>query len=125
MPMNEHNPMIKLHFPNLQSAAGAFELLQELGYEPEMLGDGSRPELAIHIERSDVQSALEITHAYGGHLLEEHEMSAGGGASFDAFGEISIPAHLVAEDFTDGYAGGGTDAYMGDGAELYARDVRE
>lgn len=97
--MNE--PHITLRFPSLQSANGAFDLLRELGYEPEMAAAGNRAEMTIRIDRLDVQSALEITHAFNGHLAEEE----GTGAE-QSPPEINIPAHIVAEDFTDEYMSG-------------------
>jgi len=108
--MYDQQPSIKLQFPNLVAAGNAFDLLQELGYEPEMLGDGRIPELSIHIEKHDVQSALEITHAYGGHLKEEQTDA---GDAYGSFGEWNIPAHLVAEDFPDPYVSGASNDYLG------------
>ncbi|HZG85025.1 DNA/RNA helicase [Paenibacillus sp.] len=103
---------IRLQFPDMRAASEAFELLQELDYRPEIVCEGERPELDVHIVRSDVQSALEIAHAYGGHLLEA-------GASHPApfrldLGELDIPAHTVTEDFSEDYAEGMTNAYLGD-----------
>lgn len=96
--MNE--PFVRLRFPSMEGASGAFDLLQELGYEPEITAGGNPAEMTIRIDRLDVQSALEITHAYSGHLAEE------GAAAPGWNGEWNIPAHLVAEDFTDEYLSG-------------------
>lgn len=87
-----NDPSIKLQFPNPQAAKDAYETLSELGYTPDFIRAGDRPELAIHIIKNDVQSALEITHVFGGHMVGEEE--------------IIIPAHTVTEDFPEAYATG-------------------
>jgi hypothetical protein len=119
--MNE--PSIKMLFPNPRSAYQAFDMLEELGYRPEIAGEGDRPALAIHIEKHDVQSALEISQAYGGEMLEESEH---GSAHREAeYGDIDIPAHFVTEDFSESYAGGTADAYLGDEYDAVREGYRE
>lgn len=104
-----HRPAIKMSFPNFQSASGAFDMLQELGYAPEIAGADDAPEVSIHIEKHDVQSALEISQAYGGRLVP------GEAAHRHAdFGDIDIPAHTVTEDFPEGYVAGSSDAFLED-----------
>jgi hypothetical protein len=119
--MNE--PSIKLLFPNPRSAYQAFDLLDELGYRPEITGEGEQPELAIHIEKHDVQSALEISQAYGGQLLEQG--AAHGKYREEDCEEIDIPAHFVNEDFTDGYASGIANTYLGDEYDAVSEGYRE
>jgi len=104
---------IRLQFPDMRAASEAFELLQELDYRPEIVCEGESPELDVHIERSDVQSALEIALAYGGQLLEPGAVRPAP-FRFD-LEEIDIPAHTVTEDFPDDYAEGMSNAYLGDG----------
>ncbi|MCI3927231.1 hypothetical protein MO973_44375 [Paenibacillus sp. TRM 82003] len=103
-------PTIKMLFPNPRSAYGAFDMLQELGYDPEIAGEGDQPLLAIHIEKHDVQSALEISQAYGGELMTGESRPARG----SDFGEFDIPAHTVTEDFPEGYVNGGSEAFLED-----------
>ncbi|WP_199622301.1 DNA/RNA helicase [Paenibacillus alkalitolerans] len=112
---------IRFSFPNPDSAYDAFDTLQELGYAPVIDEEGAHPTLHIHVERSDVRSALEIAQMHGGQLLES--AAAGEAERFEAvnpgidIGAIDIPAHTINEDFTDDYASGLSQAYLGDEAE--------
>lgn len=99
-----HDPAIRLRFPDVRAAGKAFETLQELGYRPVMIAACEPPQLAVHIDGSDVQSALEIAHAFDGHLAEEGDLAADATAMDpDA---APIPAHIVTEDFPDDYMSG-------------------
>lgn len=88
-----NDPSIRFQFPNTRAAYNAFDTLEELGYRPDFVSQGDCPELAIHIEKNDVQSALEITQAFGGQILDQAAPQE----------EINIPAHMVTEDFTERY----------------------
>lgn len=118
-----NDPLIRLQFPNFRAAYQAFDTLQELGYRPDLVGDGKHPELTIHLEKSDVQSALEITAVYGGQLFAQgvHPPER---FEYD-LGEIGIPAHTVTEDFTDLYASGSTEAYLGDEYDAVREGYRD
>ncbi|MNZ91260.1 hypothetical protein D3C78_1102370 [compost metagenome] len=91
-----HQSALLFHFQDAQSASLACETLRELGYET-VLHDGSR--MHVHLEGSDLTSALEIAQAHGGQLEEQAHISddalTNSAYSMDA---ISIPAHLVNED---------------------------
>ncbi|MEV5027263.1 hypothetical protein [Paenibacillus sp. LPE1-1-1.1] len=91
------NSALLFDFNDAQSAALACETLKELGYET-VLHDGSR--MHVHIEGSDLTSALEIAQAHGGQLAQQAQIDADAmtdsAYSLDA---IAIPAHLVNEDW--------------------------
>ncbi|WP_419874660.1 hypothetical protein [Candidatus Pristimantibacillus sp. PTI5] len=91
------NSALLFDFNDAQSAALACETLRELGYET-VLHDGSR--MHVHIEGSDLTSALEIAQAHGGQLAQQAQIDADAmtdsAYSLDA---IAIPAHLVNEDW--------------------------
>jgi hypothetical protein len=106
---------IRFSFPDPRAAYDAFDILQELGYEPVIDEEGEHPTLHIHIEGSDVRSALEIAQVYGGELVESGFHSGG----------LGIPAHTVTEDFTDGYLSGLSQAYLGDEAETLRDGYRD
>lgn len=97
------NSALLFDFNDAQSAALACETLRELGYET-VLHDDSR--MHVHLEGSDLTSALEIAQAHGGQLVEQAHIHAdamtNSAYSLDA---IAIPAHLVNEDWiSDGQA---------------------
>ncbi len=87
-------------FGDAHQAGLAFGTLQELGYEPTYHSDGDPSTLHIHVKNQDLTSALEITQAHGGTLIEDQEI--GQTALFNsAYGidGILIPAHTVNEDW--------------------------
>lgn len=97
--------IIRFRFDQQESAQLAYEMMQELSYQPVM--ESSDHVFHIHLNRQDLTSALEIAAAYGGTLVEdsgERETKL----IDDAYGMdmISIPAHLVNEDWAtdDRYA---------------------
>ncbi|KRE35021.1 hypothetical protein [Paenibacillus sp. Soil522] len=97
------NSALLFDFNDAQSAALACETLRELGYET-VLHDDSR--MHVHLDGSDLTSALEIAQAHGGQLVEQSHIDAAAltdsAYSLDA---IAIPAHLVNEDWiSDGQA---------------------
>lgn len=93
---------IMFDFADDKSALSACDTLQELGYEP-MMHEGNR--VHIHVEGSDLTSALEIAQAHGGELVEQSTITSGAitntAYSLDA---ITIPAHIVNEDWNVDYA---------------------
>lgn len=97
---------IQFQFADETSAHLAYETLQELGYEA--VKDNARAtELHIHVENQDLASALEIAGAYGGMLQEQKTMQElPFEAAYAVQDCIAIPAHVVNEDWADGYAEG-------------------
>ena len=91
-------------FADEASAADASETLQEFGYDP-VAHEGGR--LHIHLEGSDLTSALEIALSHGGELVEQQPMESTAltGSAYGIDG-IPIPAHTVNEDWTEAYAAG-------------------
>jgi len=108
------NSALLFDFNDAQSAALACETLRELGYET-VLHEGSR--MHVHLEGSDLTSALEIAQSHGGQLVEQADIDAdavtGSAYSLDA---IAIPAHLVNEDWAS------TDGQGNDAEGLHNRD---
>ncbi|UVI28850.1 hypothetical protein [Paenibacillus spongiae] len=90
------NSALLFRFADDASAALAAETLRELGYDPSFHGS---QELHIHLEGSDLTTALEIAQSHGGSLanqaLIEDGVMNGTTYSLDA---IPIPAHMVNED---------------------------
>ncbi|CAM3619117.1 DNA/RNA helicase [Marinicrinis lubricantis] len=99
---------LRFQFQDRRDAYYAFDTLMELGYQPVFQDEGAYPMVQIHMERNDLTSALEIAQAHGGTLVEERD----GGASdvydtaYEMADELSIPAHIVNEDFSEAYMRG-------------------
>lgn len=92
-----YNSAILFDFSDAGSAALACETLQELGYET-VLHEGNR--MHIHLEGSDLTSALEIAQSHGGQLVEQTDIeSCSVTDSAYSMDTISIPAHIVNEDW--------------------------
>jgi hypothetical protein len=95
------NSALLFDFNDEDSASLACETLRELGYET-VLHEGSR--MHVHLEGSDLTSALEIAQSHGGQLVEQAQIEADAvtdsAYSLDA---IAIPAHLVNEDWASSY----------------------
>lgn len=90
---------IMFDFTDGRSTASAWEMLQQLGYDPVMHG-GNR--LHIHVNGADLISALEIAQSYGGRLVEQAAMETESITnSAYALDAITIPAHVVNEDWLD------------------------
>ncbi|GIQ67363.1 hypothetical protein XYCOK13_01870 [Xylanibacillus composti] len=105
------------HFSDRSGAELAFDTLQELGYKPKLSAD--RKYVQIHLESDDLTSALEISQASGGTLVEEpagqqHAVfqqaypiqegyEEGLAAREDTAETLRLPAHLVTEDFPEFY----------------------
>jgi hypothetical protein len=97
--------MIWFQFEDPQSARLAFDTLQELGYQS---GAAAREanKIQIHVDHSDLTSALEIAQAHGGMLMDAQHQSLEGEVYSMAYDmeQVNIPAHVVNEDWPDGYA---------------------
>ncbi|WP_152396461.1 DNA/RNA helicase [Paenibacillus guangzhouensis] len=96
---------ISFQFRDSHSARLAFDTMQELGYEPR-IDNAVGTQLHIHVEHADLTSALEIAQAYGGELQAQAEMTEMA-VHDEAYGLdhlIPVPAHVVNEDWVDGYA---------------------
>jgi len=87
---------IMFDFSDGNSASLACEMLQQLGYSP-VQHESNR--VHIHVEGSDLTSALEIAQAYGGTFVEQSEIEEDTmtGSAY-ALNAITIPAHVVNED---------------------------
>ncbi len=94
--MSQH-AAIMFQFQDDRSAAIAYDLLQELGYDP--VGHGEN-RVHIHVDGNDLASALEIAQANGGKLMEQSELQeerlTNTAYELDS---IHIPAHVVNEDW--------------------------
>lgn len=125
-----YDDAIRFSFPNVDSAIDAFETLQELGYEPVMEEDtGGPPTLHIHVERSDVQSALEIVQTHGGEIVDTAPLGAmenvaedGPGCNIEGRG---LPAHTVNEDFSEAYMTGLSESFAGDDTGVLVEGYRD
>jgi hypothetical protein len=94
-----HLSAIMFDFSDSSSAAMARELLLELGYDPVMHHERR---MHIHVEGGDLTSALEIAQAHGGQLVEQaHIAEEAVTSSAYALDAITIPAHVVNEDWID------------------------
>jgi elongation factor P--beta-lysine ligase len=98
---------IFFEFEQVRDALLAMDTLEELSYSPNFLADAGKPTLHIHVDDQDLTSALEITQAHGGKLIEKAESRAEPAAfamAYDLEGSIRIPAHVVNEDWPEEYA---------------------
>ncbi|MCQ6559535.1 hypothetical protein [Paenibacillus mendelii] len=90
------NTALLFQFAETSSASLAADTLRELGYEPSF---HSGYELHIHLDGSDLTTALEIAQSHGGVLASQSSIEEGTLSnttySLDA---IPIPAHVVNED---------------------------
>lgn len=106
---------ILFDFSDVGSAAMARDLLQELGYDPIMHGEAR---MHIHVDGEDLTSALEIAQAHGGQLVEQANIAEEAVTSTAyALDAITIPAHVVNEDWIDA-----EDAHNRDDDAAYAND---
>lgn len=100
--MSQH-AAIMFDFSDNRSAELAREMLQELGYDPVVHNE---TRMHIHVDGVDLTSALEIAQSHGGQLVEQSEIltSSLTDTSY-ALDAITIPAHLVNEDWAgeEGY----------------------
>ncbi|WP_127533780.1 hypothetical protein [Paenibacillus kobensis] len=106
-------------FADNASAQDASTTLRDLGYDP-VAHEGGR--IHIHLEGSDLTSALEIAMSHGGELVEEKPIDplAVTGLAY-GMDSIPIPAHTVNEDWTDAYASG-SGFYADENEGLHNRD---
>jgi hypothetical protein len=94
---------IYFQFVHHKAALQAFDTLQELEYNVEMLEHDHKehlPILVLHVDSSDLTSALEIAQAYGGRLREEKQGYQEHDVITSAYSldNISIPAHVVNDE---------------------------
>ncbi|MFS0873826.1 hypothetical protein [Paenibacillus xylanilyticus] len=89
---------LQVHFSDASALLAAEDTLKELGYKPYQSGP---LELYIPTDRQDTQSAVEIVQSHGGSAVFLSETDG-----VDQFQDISIPAHIVNEDWQEGYANG-------------------
>lgn len=115
---------IVFRFTDAGSCAKAFDMLEELGYEPSFLGE-ERTRLHIHVDETYLTSALEIAQAYGG-SLEERALISEAELTNLAYrlDMIPIPAHIVNEDWTDSYANALHEPGEGDDLALRDEEMR-
>lgn len=106
-------------FADNASALDASATLRDLGYDP-VAHEGGR--IHIHLEGSDLTSALEIAMSHGGELVDEKPIDPAAVTGL-AYGmdSIPIPAHTVNEDWTDAYASG-SGLYADESEGLHNRD---
>ncbi|MBP1992379.1 hypothetical protein [Paenibacillus eucommiae] len=98
---------IFFEFDKERDALLALDTLEELGYSPKLQEDRLRPTLHIHLDDQDLTSALEITQAHGGRLVEQAAINEGESTfamAYDLEDTIPIPAHVVNEDWTEDYS---------------------
>jgi hypothetical protein len=97
------NMPIYFQFVDQKSALQAFDTLQELEYNVEMLDHDHAehlPTLLLYVDQCDLTSALEIAQAHGGRLIEGKQTSQELDVLTSAYGldNISIPAHVVNDE---------------------------
>ncbi|KAA8787150.1 hypothetical protein ABIE27_005787 [Paenibacillus sp. 4624] len=94
------NGELQVHFSDPSALLEAKATLEELGYKPYQ----SAPlELYIPTDRQDPQSAVEIVQSHGGSAVFASSVDEP-----DQFQNVSIPAHVVNEDWDESYARGGS-----------------
>ncbi|WP_409343139.1 hypothetical protein [Paenibacillus sp. MBLB4367] len=103
-----HLAPIFFQFAESKAAYQAMDTLHELGFRANWIDHAHpehRPTLQVYIENNDLTSALEITQAFGGQLLETSDSGSESQAYTSAYGlnGIPIPAHVVTEDLPEGY----------------------
>jgi predicted heme/steroid binding protein len=111
---------ILFQFADNSSAEDASATLRDLGYDP-VVHEGGK--LHIHMEGSDLTSALEIAMSHGGELMDKQPLDplAVTGLAY-GMDSVPIPAHTVNEDWTDTYAAGTGDDIVDEDAGLNNRD---
>jgi hypothetical protein len=97
---------IHFQFDEQSSAKLALDTLEELGYRVKLHQSGEHPILHLILDEGDLTSALEIAQAHGGTLIEHQDAPSEAETFNKAYGidGIAIPAHVVNEDWPEGYA---------------------
>lgn len=108
------NSELQVHFSDGSALNAAKATLEELGYKPYQSGP---LELYIPTDRQDPQSAVEIVQSHGGSAVFASQTE-----ELDQFQNISIPAHLVNEDWNEGYASGNQRSQTEQGRHNYSDD---
>jgi hypothetical protein len=111
---------IYFQFEREEAAGLAFQTFDELGFHPHV-DDQDRSRLHIHLDNPDLASALQIAMSHGGQLVEDavsgsEEQLYSNAYELDNF--IPVPAHVVNEDWVDGYSDPKEDVYDADTAGL-------
>ncbi|MEX2461133.1 MAG: DNA/RNA helicase [Paenibacillaceae bacterium] len=97
---------VYFQFAQKKDALQAYDTLYELGYNVEMLDHDHKehlPTLLLHVNQSDLISALEITQSHGGCLVEGKQAASEldvltSAYALDDPGYIPIPAHAVNDE---------------------------
>jgi hypothetical protein len=95
--------LIYFQFIDQKAALQAFDTLQELTYDVKWLDHDHTehlPTLSLNLNHCDLTSALEITQAFGGVLIEGKKTSQSLDVITSAYklDEIAIPAHVVNDE---------------------------
>jgi len=111
---------ILFQFADNGSAEDASATLRELGYDP-VVHEGGK--LHVHMNGSDLTSALEIAMSHGGELMDKQPLDplAVTGLAY-GMDSIPIPAHTINEDWADSYAMETGDDIVDEDAGLSNRD---
>jgi hypothetical protein len=80
---------VLFEFKDSQSAGKAMDTLQELGFEPQLVGEAGKQIVFLHDFHNNLYTGLEIAQMHGGNLIEQ---------------EIMLPSHLINEDWSEPYA---------------------
>jgi hypothetical protein len=97
------NIPIYFQFVHGKAALQAFDTLQELEYDVELLEHDHAahlPTLQLNVNHNDLTSALEIAQAHGGWLVEGKQAIPETDVLTSAYGldYVSIPAHVVNDE---------------------------
>jgi hypothetical protein len=113
---------IYFQFHEVGAARMALDTLSELGYHVHLMQSGDKPTVSVVVESIDLTSALEVAQAHGGSVMERPPFEAAGAVFDTAYGldTVPIPAHVVNEDWVDGYAD--REAYRGASVDWEAED---
>ncbi|WP_068604104.1 hypothetical protein [Paenibacillus swuensis] len=127
-----HYNAIMFEFADELSAHKAYDTLTELDYSAVFHEGAQTPSLHLHLHEDDLASALQITQAYGGRLVEQSNGLTDAGVNDAAYNlhgiapyvhsadqrlpdededenQIVIPAHIVNEDLGEDYISGDSD----------------
>jgi hypothetical protein len=120
---------IYFQFTDRRAAFQAFDTLQELEYKVDWFThDHSEhlPTLRLDVEQCDLASALEITQAHGGVLVELNEGHKELDVYTSAYGidSIAIPAHIITEDVNEDVLDGDKMDPSADGYDHFPAGIR-
>jgi hypothetical protein len=94
---------IYYQFSDEESANQALDTLEELGFDVHLYTGDNNPAIGIILHGEDLTSALEISQAHGGRLIEYDQESSDEQwfASAYDLDHAVIPAHLTTEDLVE------------------------